>query len=139
MEIVPTMTKNKLNADRSVKILRWLARGIGTLIASFWLFIVIMSIFTESTELDIESTIMTILIFSSIFGVIVAWFRELEGGIILLVVAIAHSIFALIVAGRNKGFAMMISGGPFFVIGSLFIATWWRSKRSNLSLKPRVE
>ncbi|UCF59670.1 MAG: hypothetical protein JSV37_07825, partial [Anaerolineaceae bacterium] len=121
------------NNDRSPKILRWLARGLGTLMASLWLFIVVMSIFTESTELDTESTIMAILIFSSIFGVLVAWFRELEGGIILLIVTIAHSTFAFIVAGRNKGLAMLISGGPFFVIGSLFIATWWRSKRSILT------
>jgi hypothetical protein len=133
MEIKPMMKENKHNNDRGVKILRWLARGIGTLMASFWLFIVIISIFTESTELDTESAIMAILILSSIFGVIVAWFRELEGGIIILVVAVAHSTFALIEAGRNKGLAMLISGGPFFVIGSLFIATWWRSKRSNLS------
>lgn len=123
------MTEKNQNNDRSPKILRWLARGLGTLMASLWLFIVVMSIFTESTELDTESTIMAILIFSSIFGVLVAWFRELEGGILLLIVAIAHSTFAFIVAGRNKGLAMLISGGPFFVIGSLFIATWWRSKR----------
>jgi hypothetical protein len=127
------MAENKQNNDRSVKILRWLARGIGTLMASLWLFIVIVSIFTEGTELDTESAIMTILIFSSLFGVSVAWFRELEGGIILLIVAIAHSIFALIEAGHNKGFAVLISGGPFFVIGSLFIITWWRSKKSYIS------
>jgi hypothetical protein len=127
------MMENKQNMDRGVKILRWLARGIGTLIASFWLFIVIVSIFTESTAMDIESIIMTILIFSSIVGVIVAWFRELEGGTILLIVALAHSVFAMIVAGRNKGFAMLISGGPFFVIGSLFIATWWRSRELSTS------
>jgi hypothetical protein len=127
------MTENNQIDDRSVKIFRWLARGIGTLMASLWLFIVVMSILTESTALDTESTIMAVLIFSSIFGVLVAWFRELEGGIILLIVAIAHSTFAFIVAGRNKGLAMLISGGPFLVIGSLFIATWWRSKRSNLA------
>jgi hypothetical protein len=127
------MTEDKHNNDRGVKILRRLARGIGTLIASFWLFIVIMSIFTESAEMDTESAIMTILIFSSIIGVIVAWFRELEGGIIILVVAIAHSINALIVAGRNQVFAILVSGGPFFVIGSLFIATWWRSKKLHIS------
>jgi hypothetical protein len=122
------MTELKQNPDRSVKILRRLARGIGTLFASMWLFIVIVSIFSESTSLDTESAIMATLIFSSIFGVLVAWFRELEGGIILLIVAIAHSIFALIVAGHNTGFAMLISGGPFFIVGTLFIATWWRSR-----------
>ena len=127
------LTKDKQNNDRSVKILRRLARGIGALIASFWLFIVVVSILPEGPELDTESAIMAILIFSSILSVIIAWFRELEGGIVILLVAIAHSIFALIAAGRNKGFAVLVSGGPFFVIGSLFVATWWRSKRLNLS------
>jgi hypothetical protein len=133
MEKIWTMTNYQQNNDRSVKILRWLARGIGSLIASFWLFIVIMSIVNGDTTLDIESAIMTILIFSSIVGVIVAWFRELEGGIVLIIVAIAHSTFAFIVSGHNRGLAMLISGGPFFIIGSLFIATWWRSKKNNIS------
>ncbi|HEY42976.1 MAG TPA: hypothetical protein G4O11_03230 [Anaerolineae bacterium] len=127
------MTNNEFKIDRSVMILRWIARGLGTLIASFWLLIAILSLIYEQEQGGIESTIMALLIVSSILGVVIAWLRELEGGLIILVVAIAHSTFALIEAGHNKGFAVLISGGPFFVIGSLFIATWWRSKRSYVS------
>ena len=126
------MSEKKQSSHRRVKILRWFARGTGILFASFWLFIVIVSIFNEGTDLDTESAIMATLIFSSIFGVIVAWFREFEGGIILLVVAIAHSINALIVAGRNKGLAIAISGGPFLIIGSLFLAAWLQSRKLYL-------
>lgn len=126
------MTNNELKTDRSVKILRRMARGFGALIASLWLLVAILSLIYEQEHGGIESTIMALLIVSSILGVIIAWLRELEGGLIILVVAIAHSIFALVESGHNAGFAVLISGGPFFVIGSLFIATWWRSKRSNL-------
>jgi hypothetical protein len=134
MEVSKMVTHDKLKTDRDVKILRWTARGIGTLIASLWLLVAILSLIYEQEQGGTESTIMAVLIVSSILGVIIAWLRELEGGLIILIVAIAHSIFALIEAGHNKGFAVLISGGPFFVIGSLFIATWWRSKRSNLPM-----
>jgi hypothetical protein len=122
------MTKNELRKDRVVKILRWTARGSGTLIASIWLLIAILSLIYEQEQGGIESTIMAVLIVSSILGVVIAWLRELEGGLIIMTVAIAHSTFAWIEAGHNKSLAVLISGGPFFVTGSLFIATWWRAK-----------
>jgi hypothetical protein len=133
MEISKMVTNDELITDRNAKILRWTARGFGTLIASIWLLIAILSLIYEQEQGGIESTIMAVLIVSSILGVVIAWLRELEGGLIILVIAIAHSTFALIEAGHNKGLAVLISGGPFFVIGSLFIATWWRSKKNNIS------
>jgi len=80
---------------------------------------------------------MTCLISSSIIGVVIAWFREFIGGIFILFIAIAHSTFAFIVAGHNKGLAMLISGGPFFAIGFLFIAAWRSSMTSKRSTNGR--
>jgi hypothetical protein len=72
-----------------------------------------------------------VLIVTSILGVLVAWFREGLGGAILLTVGVAHSTFALFAAGHNRGLAMLISGGPFLLIGVLFLASWWRAGRTG--------
>ena len=77
-------------------------------------------------------TIMAGLIITSVLGVLIAWWREGIGGTILVICAVAHSTFAYIVAGHNKGLAMLISGGPFLLIGILFLASGWRSRRPRI-------
>ena len=71
---------------------------------------------------------MAALISTSVLGVVVAWLREGVGGLILVMVAAAHSTFAYVAAGHNRGFAMLISGGPFLVTSSLFLVVWYRSR-----------
>ena len=116
------MSNQNLSHNKTNKILRWAARVLGSLIAFFWFFIVIVNLITEpALPHDPESIIMTALIFCSVIGVVIAWFYEIPGGIVLLVIAFAHSINAVITAGHNKGLAVLIAGGPFLVIGILFI------------------
>ncbi len=117
--------------DRAAKWMRWIARGIGSLVVAFWLFMGIGYGIVESGPWTLEDTIMTGLVITSVLGVLIAWWREGIGGIILVVCAVAHSTFAYIVAGHNKGFAMLISGGPFLLIGILFLASGWRSRRTT--------
>jgi MYXO-CTERM domain-containing protein len=66
-------------------------------------------------------------------GVLTAWWRERIGGIVLLVIALAHGTFALISSGHNRGFAVLISGGPFLLIGLLFLASWRRRSSQGAS------
>jgi len=68
-------------------------------------------------------------------GVLIAWRREGIGGAILVIYAVMFSTFAYFSAGRNKGFAMLVSGGPFLLIGILFLATWRRSRQRSVSSK----
>ncbi len=81
-----------------------------------------------SAFLTLEPMIMAGLIVFSVTGIIVAWWKERVGGVILLASAVAHSTFAYIVAGHNKEFAVMISGGPFLVVGVLVMISWYRSR-----------
>ena len=83
----------------------------------------------ESRPWTLEDMIMAGLVTTSALGVLMAWWREGIGGIILVICAAAHSTFAYIVAGHNKALAMLVSGGPFFLIGSLFLTVWWRSRK----------
>jgi len=117
--------------DRTAKWLHWIARGIGSLVAAFWLFVGIISGINEPEPLTLEGAIMAGLIAASVLGVLIAWWGEGLGGIILLFVAIAHSTFAYIASGHNKGFAMLISGGPWLLVGVLFLTSWRRSTRSG--------
>jgi hypothetical protein len=113
--------------DRTTKRIRRIARGLGSLAAAYSLLMGIGYGITEPGPLTGESAMMAGLITTSVVGVIVAWWREGAGGTILIVDAIAYGIFAFFAAGRNRGFAVSITAGPWLLIGSLFIASWRRS------------
>jgi hypothetical protein len=76
---------------------------------------------------------MAILVLGTTIGILVAWKIERIGGLITLLFGIAHSIFALFASGHNHVLAMLISGGPFIVVGILFLATSARSTRFEIS------
>ena len=116
------------NGDRATKWMRWIARGVGSLVVAFWLFMGIAYDIVESRPWTLEDMIMAGLVTTSALGVLIAWWREGIGGTILVICAAAHSTFAYVVAGHNKALAMLISGGPFLLIGALFLAVWWRSR-----------
>jgi len=113
--------------DKATKRIRWTARVLGSLAAAYSLLMGVGYGITEPGPLTGESAMMAMLITTSVVGVIVAWWREGVGGTILVVDAIAYGIFAYFAAGRNKGFAVSITAGPWLLIGSLFIASWRRS------------
>jgi len=108
--------------------LRWIARGIGSLVAGFWLFIAVVSAIGECDPWTLKSAIMAGLIVASTLGVLLAWRRAGAGGIALLAIAVLHSVFALFAAGHHRGLAVLIAGGPFFVSSALFPVSWWRTR-----------
>ncbi len=102
-----------MDSNRPSNRIRLIARIIGTLIVAFWLLMSIGYAFGSPDEpWTWESSIMTTLIAVSTTGPVIGWKRELAGGTILVLCAIAHSTFALFVAGHNQAFTMLISGGP---------------------------
>jgi hypothetical protein len=110
--------------------------------AGFWLFVGLIHVIAavvaaaEPGPWTWESTVLAGLIVASALGVLIAWWREGIGGTIIVICAIAHSTFATIASGHNKGFAMLITGSPLLVAGILFLASWWRSERSSQDLHP---
>jgi hypothetical protein len=108
--------------------LRWLARGVGTPVAGFWLFVGVVSGLVEGAPWDWESSVLAALIVASAVSVAAAWRWERAGGIAVVACGLAHCAFALIAAGHSKGFAVLISGAPFLLAGGLFL---WSSYRSG--------
>jgi hypothetical protein len=88
------------------------------LAAGFWLFvglihaIVAITAVAEPEPWTWESPLLAGLIVASALSVLIAWWREGIGGTIIVICAVAHSTFAYIASGHNKGFAMLITGGP---------------------------
>jgi hypothetical protein len=125
----------KTNPDQPLSsqrnIYRWIARALGAFLACFWLFILIISLVQGEVFLDRESIIMMSLIAISIAGVAIAWWNDLLGGWLLLIVGTVYSVFAYLAAGHNKGLAMLVSGAPVLITGILFLASAQRSKASS--------
>lgn len=117
--------------ERQGRWLRWIARGTGSLVAGFWLFIAAVGAIRGSEPWTLESGILTGLIIVSAVSVAIGWWREGLGGVLLLIVAVVYSTFAYLASGHNRGLAMSISGGPFLVVGLLFLASWWKRRRDG--------
>jgi hypothetical protein len=121
------MSKANETSDRLTGWLRWSARGIGSLPALGWVSMGLVSVLVEREPWTSESIWMVFLITALALAVLLAWRREKLGGALLVVCAVAFSLFAYFTAGRNKGYAMLVSGGPFLLSGALFLAAWWRA------------
>lgn len=96
----------------------WVARIVGAL---FGLGLLAMAVlgswdFTHRNALDIAQAVLLIV---AIGALLLAWFRELAGGALLMLVGVA--VLGIEV---NKG---LIDGGPFafLILGALFVFSWW--------------
>jgi len=69
---------------------------------------------------------MAALISASTVGILIAWWREGIGGLILVVCGLSHGVFAYFAAGHNKALAVLISCVPFLLVGMLFLLIWRR-------------
>ena len=112
-----------------MKWMCWLARGIGSAVAGLWLLIGVLHGIGGSDPWTWESTVITVLVAALTLGVLIGWWKEAIGGVVLVTVAMVFSAFAWVTAGHNKGFAMLVSGGPFLVAGTLFLVSWWRTQK----------
>ena len=129
------MTSSSYVDDQATKWMRWIARGLGSVVGVLWLLIGIAEAVWPHTppspEASLQGAILAGLGITTVLGVLIAWRWEGIGGTIVVIGAIALSTFAYVTAGHNKVWAMLFTGGPFLVAGILFLASWWRSTRSR--------
>jgi len=130
-----TMTNNNPTDDRTTKWMRWIARGLGSLVAVLWVLIGIAEMAFPHTppspEASLQGAILGGLGITTVLGVLIAWRWERIGGTIVVIGAIALGIFGYITAGRYKVWVALFSGGSFLVAGVLFLASWWRLKQAD--------
>jgi sorbitol-specific phosphotransferase system component IIBC len=114
-------------STRSVIIIRWLARIIGTLSIAIFLFLFVAEI-VEKGRIDVESDriIMTVFMFLAFIGLIIAWKWEGLGGAMALGGLIAFNILAP--ASPFKG-GLLVVTGLYGLPALLFVFCWWQTKK----------
>jgi hypothetical protein len=118
-----------MKASRSARVLKWIARIIGLSTAFAWFISTVVSIIFEwGAPVTVEGLVLIILVAINTAAVILAWWLEKTGGILLVIFGMAFFIFGIVSAGHNQFFAGLISGFPFLVAGILFILSWWKSR-----------
>ena len=130
-----TISNSSPADDGPTKWMRWLARGLGSLVGALWVLTGIAEVVWPHTppspEASLQGAILGAVGITTVLGVLVAWRWERSGGTIVVIGAIGLSTFAYVTAGRNKAWAMLFTGGPFLVAGILLLTSWWRSTRSR--------
>ena len=120
----------------NIKI-RWIARFLGTTCAVYAVFSTVAGLIRigNLTAWDFLAYGSTAFFIIFVVGVIVAWFREKIGGIILVANAVAASIFGIIFGIRtDSDLSMLIFFAVcFLIIGIVFLVYWWKSRNLSAS------
>jgi hypothetical protein len=124
------------NINKSAKVIRWIARIFGTFLAVYLTFSTIANLIMDYKNWDfIPYTYFAFFIILTI-GVIIAWFKEKIGGIILIAGAVVGSIFSIIVGLDNPDFDLLdfiiLAALPFIIVGILFLIYWFKSRKQGV-------
>jgi peptidoglycan/LPS O-acetylase OafA/YrhL len=115
--------------DRTVKVLRWIARIITILVIVYSLTMLIgYSISDPHSEGD-EFPWFIFVLFPTFIAMILSWRWEKIGGILVILGGICMAITVFITAGHNKFFAASFISSPFIYSGILFLGCWYRSEK----------
>lgn len=111
------MSNNK--TKKTISIIRWITRIIGILIALlFCVFFIGETDFSKPFSLPFNEVILILFIpVTLIIGIIIAWKREILGGIIIAASVLLFNITAYIA----EGFSFEMDFGIFAFVGLLYI------------------
>ena len=121
------MVDSAVATGNRLVILRWIVRAMLVLWAGFWLFFNIASIFywlgEEGPKGIVVHVLMTVII---VILALAAWFLELVGGILLIVLA-GLTFYKW---GLHQSVVALTLSLPPFIIGVLLIICWARTRLS---------
>jgi hypothetical protein len=78
-----------------------------------------------------EHVLLVGLVTASVLSVIIAWRRESIGGIVMILWGLAFASIAYVTSRPLQAFSILVSGVPFLIAGSLFLASWWSRKAAS--------
>jgi hypothetical protein len=115
--------------------LRWIARGISTLAAAFWLLILLDILACDALVgficVNREMAFLAGFVIASVLSVLIAWRREYIGGFVMILWGLAFAAIAYVTSRPQQVFSMLVSGVPFLLSGSLFLVSGWLSPRQD--------
>ncbi len=120
---------NELSRLKSINWLRWSARAISTLAAAFISIMGIGYACTESGPVTLESVMVEVTFTGFVIAVVISWWREKTGAILLIIWSVLFMIYMYTVVERNAVRVMLIIAGPFLVSGILFLLGRLNAKR----------
>ena len=123
--------------NKSSRVIRWVARILGTILAVYLVLTTIANLIMDFKAWDFIPYVYFAFFIVFAIGVIIAWFKEKIGGIILIAGAVAGSIFSIVVGLKNPDFDLLdfiiLAGLPFLIVGILFLVYWLKSKKQSIS------
>jgi len=99
---------------------RLIARILGIVASVYWSVPVLGGIFSRE-PFTLEGVILFVLVLTAILGFVISWHHVKLGATVMIVSATVLSVFAYITAGRNKLFAVLVSGIPFLISGVMLL------------------
>ena len=103
-----------------------IGRFLGTALSAIWLFILVAHLVggddeatIETEEATIQGVVLATLAIAAIGGFLLSLRRRRLGGILTVVTGCLLCVFAAVTAGRNHWLAILVSGVPWIVVGSL--------------------
>ena len=114
-------------STRPANAIRWTARIIGTLFVGIFLALFISDYLQKGTfPVDSDRIPMTMFLFVTFIGLIIAWKWEGAGGILALGSIIVFSILGL-QTDEKPGGTILVTG-IYALPALLFFLYWWRTK-----------
>lgn len=127
----------KDHAYREAQMMRWAGRIISSIAAAIWLLILLVTLLCDlivgCITITWEAGFLVFLVAVSVISVVLAWRREVVGGLVMLIWGCVFSIIAYITSRPYQLLSIFVSGIPFILAGSLFLVSSWRS-RSAMSI-----
>src|SRR4030065_2093858 len=123
------------NISKSARVIRWIARIFGTFLAVYLIFTTVANLIMDYKSWDFIPYVYFVFFIIFAIGVIIAWFKEKIGGIILIAGAVAGRIFCIIVGLNNPDFDLLdfiiLSGLTFLIISIFFLIYCLHFKKIN--------
>ncbi len=109
---------------RLVKPMRWTARAIASVGATYFLVMLIGSAINDGIgPITIEGATMAVLGLLALAGCVASWWRERLAGILLIGTAVGLGIHIGICAGRYHLLVWSVMGLPYLVAGLLLLGS----------------
>jgi hypothetical protein len=120
---------------RMATVLRWLARAIGTLAATFWLLILLdilaCDVLVGFVCINWEIALLFGMVVFSLLSVILAWRREGTGGLMTILWGLVFASISYVTSRPHHIYSMLVTGVPFILAGCLLLASWLLNKTDS--------
>lgn len=130
------MTKIGRKIDYDTWYIQCYARGISTFFISFWVLLVISYSTSATSQLvpshTHERMVLGAFLLVTLVSVIIAWWREGIGGLMLTIVGLAAIVVFMLTNKPGAYWLTLVTGAPFLVSGILYLKCWRRIRKSKI-------